>query len=109
MSATEWTVTVIVVLAGLVAGLAMGALPLRSHKMTEQQNKFQQLAGIAAVGVVVVLIMLDFQVAGWAIIAALLVGGLVANIPPVHRLLLAHFPELRPAEEASPLKRVRKK
>lgn len=108
MSAVEITVSIIVGIACLAAGMAMGAMPLRSHKMTEQQNKFQQLAGIAALGAVVILMLLGMDAASWIAIGALAFGAALANVPPVHRWMLKQFPELRPQEKASPLKRAKK-
>ncbi len=109
MTAMEWTITIIVAIAGLAAGMALGGMPLKREKMTEQQNKIQQLAGMAACGVVVILIFMHMDVASWVAIGALAVGAGVANIPPVHRWLLERFPELAPKKPDSPLTRVKKK
>lgn len=106
MSAMEITVSIIVGLICLALGIAMGAMPLKRDKITEQQNKFQQLGGMAAVAIVVILMLLHMDAASWIAIGALAVGAAVANIPPLHRYLLKTFPELRPEEKNhGPLRR----
>ncbi|RBP97996.1 hypothetical protein CRD60_02105 [Bifidobacterium aemilianum] len=87
-------------LVGLVIGAVFGGLPLKTSMMTEQQNKAQQLLGILAAGLMIVLILSGKDLGSWVIIICLVLGLGLAKIPPVHRLLLNRIAFLRPDSEA---------
>ncbi|MDF7663868.1 hypothetical protein PT282_04220 [Bifidobacterium sp. ESL0763] len=98
MGTTGIVITVIVSVVGLFTGILFGAIPLKASRMTERQNRWQQYLGIAFVIVVFMLIAAKQDTASWAIIIAAIVGVLIAKIPPIHTILLDHFPSLRPKD-----------
>ena len=109
MSIAEIIVSIVAGLGCLALGVFLGAMPFRRKEITEAQYKYQQLGGVLACGVVVILILLGMDVASWIVIGALAVGAACSRIPAVHRWLLARFPMLHPAEPTSPLKRAKRK
>ena len=100
MGAAEIVVTVVTAVACLGMGVFLGSLPFKRDELTEWHMKYQQLGGVLACGIVIVLMLLGYDLASWLAIAALAVGVAV-----VRRGLLARFPELHPAERQSPLRK----
>ena len=100
MGAAEIVVTVVTAVACLGMGVFLGSLPFKRDELTEWHMKYQQLGGVLACGIVIVLMLLGYDLASWLAIAALAVGVAVSR-----RGLLARFPELHPAERQSPLRK----
>ena len=109
MGAAEIVVTVVTAVACLGMGVFLGSLPFKRDELTEWHMKYQQLGGVLACGIVIVLMLLGYDLASWLAIAALAVGVAVSRIPVVRRGLLARFPELHPAERQSPLRKARQR
>lgn len=84
----------------------LGSMPLKRDQITEEQNKYQQLGGLLACDLVVILMLLGMDIASWVAIAALAVGWASA-IPRGERMLLARFPMLKPAKPQSPLRKAK--
>lgn len=100
MGAAEIVVTVVTAVACLGMGVFLGSLPFKRDELTEWHMKYQQLGGVLACGIVIVLMLLGYDLASWLAIAALAVGVAVSRIPVVRRGLLARFPELHPGRTA---------
>ena len=109
MSSVEITVTVLVTIASVVIGLFFGLIPLKTDRLTEEQNKYSQFLGIIGVGLVIILIFTKQETASWVAIFAMLAGVLIARIPPLHRWALDRFPWFAPAKPQSPLRRANPK
>lgn len=109
MNTTELIVSIVVGLGCCALGMFLGSMPLKRDQITEEQNKYQQLGGLLACGLVVILMLLGMGIASWIAIAALAVGACVCRIPAVRRMLLAWFPMLKPAEPRSPLRKAKPK
>lgn len=78
-------------------GVFLGSLPFKRDELTEWHVKYQQLCGVLACGIVIILMLLGYDLASWLAIAALAVGVAVSRIPVVRRGLLARFPScIRP-------------
>lgn len=92
-------------LASLAIGFFFGGLPLLTSQMSEQQNKYQQLMGIVAVGIVLVLIILKQDLSSWIAILAMAIGVGIAKIPPIHHWLIASFPFFKPENKPEPKKK----
>lgn len=105
MGAAEIVVTVVATIACLGMGVFLGSLPFKRDELTEWHVKYQQLCGVLACGIVIILMLLGYDLASWLAIAALAVGVAVSRIPVVRRGLLARVPELHPAERQSPLRK----
>lgn len=109
MNTTELIVSIVVGICCLGLGIFLGAMPLKRDKLTEVQNKYQQLGGMLACALVVILILLSMDIASWVSIGAMAVGVGISRIPPVHTALLKQFPILQPAKPISPLTRAKSK
>lgn len=103
MGTPELIVSIVVGIGCCGLGMFLGSMPVRRAQITEAQNKYQQLGGLLACGVIVILTLLNMNVASWVAIAAFAVGIGICRIPSVRKFLLARFPMLQPAEPASPL------
>lgn len=108
MNSTEIIVTIVVSIICLLAGFVYGSFPRKTEEQTQSQTKAGQLLGIAAVGLVLILVMVKQNIASWAAIGALAVGVAIAYIPAVYKWTLRTFPYFKPVS-ASPLKRNRKR
>lgn len=107
MNTTELIVSIVVGIGCCALGMFLGSMPLKREQITEEQNKYQQLGGLLACGLVVILMLLSMDIASWVAIAALAVGVGICRIPAVRRWLLAQFPMLKPAEPQSPLRKAK--
>jgi hypothetical protein len=85
----------VVALGGLAAGLFFGALPLRSTRMSEPQQRYSSLVGMISLGLVTVLIIIGQDLASWIAIASLFTAFGVGKIPLVHRALIRQWPFLK--------------
>ena len=85
MGAAEIVVTVVTAVACLGMGVFLGSLPFKRDELTEWHMKYQQLGGVLACGIVIVLMLLGYDLASWLAIAALAVGVAVSRIPVVRR------------------------
>ena len=74
MGAAEIVVTVVTAVACLGMGVFLGSLPFKRDELTEWHMKYQQLGGVLACGIVIVLMLLGYDLASWLAIAALAVG-----------------------------------
>ncbi|WP_246165734.1 hypothetical protein [Bifidobacterium canis] len=109
MTVVEIIVSIVVGIGCFVLGVFLGALPIKRAEITEEQNKYQQLGGILACAIVVILMLLSMDVASWVSIGTLAVGVAISYIPAIRRVLLNRFPILQPAQPSSPLRRVKRK
>jgi cell division protein FtsW (lipid II flippase) len=101
----SWVVLVVATLVCLAIGIFYGAVPWKNTQTTESQQKYSTVAGIIAVGIVIILMMAHQDLASWFAIGAVIVGILVAKIPPLHRWMLAKFPFFQPAKPVKPGKK----
>lgn len=92
MNTTELIVSIVVGIGCCALGMFLGSMPLKREQITEEQNKYQQLGGLLACGLVVILMLLSMDIASWVAIAALAVGVGICRVPAVRRWLLAQFP-----------------
>ena len=74
MNTTELIVSIVVGIGCCALGMFLGSMPLKREQITEEQNKYQQLGGLLACGLVVILMLLSMDIASWVAIAALAVG-----------------------------------
>ena len=81
MNTTELIVSIVVGIGCCALGMFLGSMPLKREQITEEQNKYQQLGGLLACGLVVILMLLSMDIASWVAIAALAVGVGVAPPP----------------------------
>ena len=58
MGAAEIVVTVVTAVACLGMGVFLGSLPFKRDELTEWHMKYQQLGGVLACGIVIVLMLL---------------------------------------------------
>lgn len=93
MPILDIVVTIVSSLFCIAVGIYFAGIPLRQTLMTDQQNTIQQILSIICFGLVIVLFMVQQQVASWAVIFALCLGMVIGKIPPIHRALLAKFPD----------------
>lgn len=107
MTATNIIVLIAVVIVSLAIGLFFGLIPLKTERMTDGQNRYQQILGFAGVGLIVILIVAGQDAASWAAILVMIAGVLIAKIPALHSRALERFPFFRPKPE--PQRRPRKK
>ncbi|NEG56103.1 hypothetical protein [Bifidobacterium platyrrhinorum] len=108
MSSLEIAVTVVVCVVGVAIGTFFGLIPLRTDRITDEQNRASQTLGLIGVGLVIVLIFTKQDLASWAAIFAMLAGVAIGKIPPLHRRALERWPWLKPKPER-PAKRVKSK
>lgn len=94
------TMTIAILVASTVVsfvlGTVMGVLPMRQNDMTDRQVRFQQVGGIIAVGLILVLMAARQDAASWAAIGAMILGVVVGRIPLVNKAILTRFLDLRP-------------
>lgn len=103
-------------LIGLALGIFFGAMPMRTFKTTEEQNRWQQWLSIAFIILFFVLIYFKQDVASWTILIAAIVGIAIAKIPPIHAWFLSRFAIFQPKKQensssvnSSPHHRTKKK
>ncbi|WEV47558.1 hypothetical protein OZX62_04620 [Bifidobacterium sp. ESL0690] len=102
MGTIDIVVAIIVGIAGLAAGLFVGAMPAFTSKLSEQQNRVQQWAGIILIVVFFLLMYFKLNISSWSIIIAAIAGFALAKIPALHQMLIAMFPILQPKKEEKP-------
>ena len=105
MEPVQLAVTVAVCVVGVPVGFFFGSMPLRTNVTTDRQSKLQQVIGLIAVAVVLVLIVSGQETASWAVLVAMLAGVLVARIPPIHRAMIRRFPLFAPRDPNAPAPR----
>ncbi|OFQ99329.1 hypothetical protein [Alloscardovia sp. HMSC034E08] len=84
---------------GLILGLLFGAFPLRTTEMTRKQESYGFALGVVCLGIVLILIFLNQNLASWIFIAAVIIGFAVAKIPPVHAWFVGRFKIFRPKKK----------
>jgi cell division protein FtsW (lipid II flippase) len=105
----ELAIIIVTSIICLAIGFFFGGIPFKTDQMTDQQNKYQQALGIVGLGIVIVLMFTKQDLASWIVIIAMLLGVLIAKIPPIHRWLVKTFPIFEPKKPDSPLTRPRRK
>ena len=63
MNTTELIVSIVVGIGCCALGMFLGSMPLKREQITEEQNKYQQLGGLLACGLVVILMLLSMDIA----------------------------------------------
>ena len=64
MNTTELIVSIVVGIGCCALGMFLGSMPLKREQITEEQNKYQQLGGLLACGLVVILMLLSMAACG---------------------------------------------
>ena len=90
------------ILVSLAIGVTFSCLPWQTKQYTDTQRRIEQVLGIGAVALVVLLIMADQDTASWVAIGAMAAGVAIGHIPMVRRPVSKWFPSL--ASTHSPTK-----
>lgn len=94
MPLLDIVVTVVSSLFCAGVGVYFAGIPLQAKAMTDRQNTTQQILSVICFGLVIILFFLKQNVTSWAVIFAMCFGMCVGKIPPIHRYLLAKFPDI---------------
>ena len=99
MSTLEIVITIVVALAGVVAGIIYGFLPWRVEQMDKQQQTWQKSLGTLVLCVFVLLIVARYDLASWLILLGTLLGIAIAKIPAIHTWGTTRWFVFHPAEQ----------
>lgn len=83
--------SIILGIACIVVGTALGALPIQKHKMTEAQEKLASIMSFVVAMVFLVMMMNKQDLSTWVMLIALAVGFGIGKIPPVHQFFIDHW------------------
>ena len=96
MQLTNALLTIVCALMGLAWGLICGLLPRKNNRLTDGQQRWIPVLSLIGVGLVVILILLERDLASWVTIGGMILGLLMGMIPPLHKVALKALPWLRP-------------
>ncbi len=81
---------------GTLAGILFGAFPLRTSHMTKKQESYTSALGFVALGLFLVLILINQNLASYIYIGGLVLGFAIAKIPVIHNFFVARFKIFKP-------------
>lgn len=99
MTAMDYTILVGTGLITLLLGFFFGLLPLKTDLMTPSQKTWSQVASLAGIGLIVILILIGKDLASWVGIGAMILGLLIGIIPPIKKAMRDRFSWLLPHTE----------
>lgn len=77
-------------------GLILGALPLKSREMTQEQNKAASVLSFIVAMVFLALMFAKQDLSTWVMLITLAVGFGIGKIPPVHAFFIRTWPFFEP-------------
>lgn len=99
MTAMDYSILVGTGIIALLVGFFFGLMPLKTDLMTPSQRTWSQVASLAGIGLIVILILIGKDMASWIGIGAMILGLLIGIIPPIKKTMCSHFSWLMPRTE----------
>ena len=88
--------TIILGVVCVALGLVLGALPLKTHEMTREQNKAASILSFIVAMVFLALMLGGQDLSTWVMLITLAIGFGVGKIPPVHAFFIRTWPFFEP-------------
>lgn len=96
MTTIDYAIIIIPGAITLLVGFFLGLLPLQNDQLTSSQKSWSQVVSLIGIGLVVILIFLGKNTASWICIGTMVLGLLIAILPPIKRAMLTRFSWFQP-------------